>query len=450
MSSTKYLLNIPKGEAGKLACGWFLLSVVSLVLAGLFSLSLVLSRTPYIQDVFPFLQNFHVLLVVHVDLSVLIWFICFAGVFWCVTSTDKIMWLGWTALACSSLGMVLIALCPFVGAANPIMNNYVPVLDDSFFLWGLGIFALGFFLHIMWALLTIRPFDNIFSGEGVLRFGSYMGALTAAFSIVAFVWSYLHVPESFEPLPYYEMLFWGSGHILQFVHTIMMIVAWIWLVGIVGMKLSIGPRFLIALFIIYPVVSLISLATYPLFDATSYEHRYLFTYVMQYGMGVPVIVAAAVIVLELLRSESLKGGYLRPAIISSIFLFMVGGVIGYLVRGVDVTIPAHYHGVIVGVTLAFMGLSFYLLPKLGFREPNIKLAYWQPYIYGIGQFVHILGLTLAGIYGVKRKVAGVTQELDSFEKIFSMGLMGFGGIVAILGGVLFLIIVISSITSSKK
>ncbi len=450
---SKYGFKVPSGSAGRLALGWFLLGVLSLLLAGLLALSLVLSRMPMVQEYVPFLNDFHVLLVVHVDLSVLIWFISFAGVFWCIASTDKIMWLGWTALFFSSLGTILIALCPFVGASNPLMNNYIPVLNDSLFLTGLFIFAFGFTLHITWALLTIRPFGGLLTGEGILRYGSYMGAITAALSLVAFIWSYLQAPLSYEPHPYYEVLFWGSGHILQFVHTIMMLVAWLWLVSLANINVKLGPKLLIVLFTSFPVVSLVGLFTYPFFDVTTSAHREIFTIVMQYGMGLPVVIIAAYVVAGVFYSNDYEDKgikYLKSAIISSLGLFIAGGVIGYLIKGVNVTIPAHYHGVIVGVTIAFMGLSYYLLPALGFRTPKGKIVELQPYIYGGGQLLSIIGLTIAGGYGVQRKVAGVVQGLDSFKKIFSMGLMGIGGVIAIIGGILFLVILLYSMRPSKK
>ena len=51
-----------------------------------------------------------------------------------------------------------------------------------------------------------------------------------------------------------------------------------------------------------------------------------------------------------------------------------------LIAGLDIVIPAHYHGSTVGVTLALMGLIYYLLPRLGFDAPHAKMAFWQPYI----------------------------------------------------------------------
>ncbi|MCX7146518.1 MAG: hypothetical protein NT042_10020, partial [Sulfuritalea sp.] len=86
----------------------------------------------------------------------------------------------------------------------------------------------------------------------------------------------------------------------------------------------------------------------------------------------------------------------KSAFVASFFLFAVGGVLAYMIQGVNVVIPAHYHGSTVGVTLAFMGLAYVLLPQLGFGEVAGRMARWQPYVYGGGQLIHILGLAWSG------------------------------------------------------
>ena len=105
---------------------------------------------------------------------------------------------------------------------------------------------------------------------------------------------------------------------------------------------------------------------------------------------------------------------------------------------------AHPSEAIVGVTLAFMGLTYHLLPKLGFRAIIGRAARWQPGIYGIGQLLHITGLAWSGGYGVQRKTSG---GLEQIEQIAGMGLMGLGGLISIIGGILFLVLVYRSMAS---
>jgi cytochrome c oxidase subunit I len=56
--------------------------------------------------------------------------------------------------------------------------------------------------------------------------------------------------------------------------------------------------------------------------------------------------------------------------------------------------------------------------------------------------MHIVGLVWSGGYGVQRKVGGAEQVLRSAGEVAGMGLMGLGGAIAIVGGVLFLVVVL--------
>jgi heme/copper-type cytochrome/quinol oxidase subunit 1 len=141
---------------------------------------------------------------------------------------------------------------------------------------------------------------------------------------------------------------------------------------------------------------------------------------------------------------------LRAALLASMLLFVAGGVIGLSIAGSNVKIPAHYHGCIVGVTLALMGLTYHLLPLLGAAAPAGRLAVAQPWLYGSGQLMHIVGLVWSGGYGVPRKVAGAEQVLRGAGEIAGMGLMGLGGLLAIAGGLLFVVVVLRCLRAGRR
>nr|HET7857685.1 hypothetical protein [Caldimonas sp.] len=48
----------------------------------------------------------------------------------------------------------------------------------------------------------------------------------------------------------------------------------------------------------------------------------------------------------------------------------------------------------------------------------------------------------SGGYGVQRKVAGAEQVLGSGGEVAGMALMGIGGLVAIVGGLVFVVVVL--------
>jgi len=442
MTTNAFILEVPQSH--RLTIGWLLLALTSLVIGGLFTLLIVLSRTPGIQEIIPWVDFFHTALVVHVDMTVLVWFLAFAGVFWSLMSRRDCC--GWVALSLSIIGTLIMSIAPFMGDANPLMNNYVPVLQMPIFFVGLGIFGLGFSLLVVQGIIGAFPLTG-----SALRFGLFTALLTALLALMALLWSYFELLSiDVSGQYYYELLFWGSGHVLQFTHTQLMLVAWLWLATISGAVLHLSPRFAIILFALGMAPSLLTPLIYLTYEVNSPNHLFAFTQMMQYGGGLAALPLGIIVMLGLVKGSATEFRPERAALLFSILLFGVGGVIGFLINGSNVTVPAHYHGSIVGVTIAFMGITYHLMPRLGFREISGKLAQWQPQIYGTGQLLHILGLAWSGGYGVQRKTAGSAQGLDSLPEIAGMGLMGLGGMISIIGGVLFLVVVFTAMRPQKS
>ena len=425
-----------------------MLGLSALVVGGLFTILVVLSRTPYFEKIIPWVDFFHTALVVHVDLTVLVWFLAFSGVLWSFTDSIRCLNIGWLALILASLGTIVIVVSPFTGESYPLMNNYVPVLQSTTFFVGLGVFGIGFCLLVIRTFITSITSESKISGEFVLRFGLYIAVLASFFAIGALILSYFGIDEGFEGQAYYDRLFWGSGHIIQFSHTQLMLVAWLWLASVSGVNLHLSPRVALLLFVLglTPVmmVPIIYIAT----DVSSGDHLFWFIQLMKYGGALAAVPIGLATVYALIKYWRPDPGFEveRNALLFSVLLFGVGGIIGFMITGSNVTVPAHYHGSIVGVTLAFMGMTYHLLPKLGFKAVSGPAARWQPGIYGIGQLMHITGLAWSGGYGVQRKTSG---GLEQIEQIAGMGLMGLGGLISIIGGIMFLVIAYRSMISSR-
>ncbi|RLA06470.1 MAG: cytochrome C oxidase subunit I [Gammaproteobacteria bacterium] len=452
MIVNQFTLPVPDQNARRMATGWLFLGLAALVIGGLFTILIVLSRTPFFAEIIPWVDFFRTALVIHVDLTVLVWFLAFAGVFWSYNSSSRCQRCGWISLILASLGTLIIIVSPFTGESHPLMNNYVPVLQNPIFFIGLGIFGLGFCLLVVRAFITSGILIAKVSGEVVLRFGLFVAMVASFFAIGALILSYLGINEGFEGQAYYDRLFWGSGHIIQFSHTQLMLVAWLWLASVSGASLRLSPRVALILFVLGLSPVLMVPIIYLLFDVSSGYHLLWFMHLMKYGgalAAVPIGLATTLAILE--RRRPTAGFEVeRNALLYSVLLFGVGGIIGFMIKGSDVTIPAHYHGSIVGVTIAFMGITYHLLPALGFRKVCGRAARWQPGIYGIGQLMHIIGLAWSGGYGVQRKTTGVEQGFERIEQIAGMGLMSFGGLISIIGGVMFLVIVYRAIRPDKN
>ena len=138
-----YRLALAGDTQRALARGWLYLGLVALIGSGLFSLLLVLARTPGVNAWLPAADFFRVALVVHVDLSVLVWFSAIAGMLWSLNASARAAIWSWVALGLCSAGALLMSAAAFVSPGTPIMANYIPVLDSALFHAGLVIFGLG-------------------------------------------------------------------------------------------------------------------------------------------------------------------------------------------------------------------------------------------------------------------------------------------------------------------
>jgi hypothetical protein len=439
-----YPIAVPRDARRALARAWLWLGLLALIGSGLFSLLLVLSRTPVINQWLPGTDFFRVALVVHVDLSVLVWFVALAGMLWSLNNAPRGHRWDWLALAGCGAGAALMALAAFIGRGAPIMANYIPVLERPLFMIGLVAFAAATAVLVLRSLAAAPKPGRVIDGQGALRFGLNAAAVSAAVALGAFAWSFAVVPGDLAGKAYYEILFWGGGHALQFTWTLLMLVAWLALASASGARLMISPRVTVLMFALALLAVFVTPYAYLAYDIASVEHRALLTWAMRVGGGLAIAPIALAVVLGLAGAPAANATTrpLRAALVWSIVLFASGGVIGIFIQGSNVRIPAHYHGCIVGVTLALMGLAYHLLPRLGYATPTSKVAAWQPVLYGIGQLMHISGLVWSGGYGVQRKVAGAEQVLRSTGEIAGMGLMGLGGLIAIAGGLLFVLVML--------
>jgi cytochrome c oxidase subunit 1 len=442
-----FAIPVPTDARRALARGWLWLGLLALIGSGVFSVLLVLARTPVINQLLPGTDFFRVALVVHVDLSVLVWFVSVAGLLWSINGSRAGLLWGWAALGLAGIGTFIISIAAFVAPGDAIMANYIPMLDSKVFIAGLLIFTMGASVLVLRSLLAAPKVGQLTDGLSAMRFGINASAVATAVALIAFAWSFAVVPHSLSGKTYYEILFWGGGHALQFTWTLLMLVAWLWLGCACGARTLLSPRLTVLMFALALVGVFVTPYAYLAYDVASVEHRNLHTWGMRLGGGIAIAPIALSSWLGLRNAPSAGGTErpLRAALIASMLLFAAGGVIGTLISGNNVKIPAHYHGCIVGVTLAFMGLVYHVLPKLGYGSVRGKLATAQPYLYGAGQLMHIVGLVWSGGYGVQRKVAGADQVLRTAGETAGMGLMGLGGMVAIIGGLLFVVVVIKAL-----
>lgn len=435
-------------QALRAARGWVWLAIGALAVAGLLALGLALARAPQLAH-FAWLQHFfHVALVVHVDLSVLVWFLAVPCMCWRVLamrypSRFALPYLGEAAFYAFFAGTVLLAASAFHPDGEKLMSNYIPVITNGVFFLGLGLISAGVALALLQLFTTpIAALEGKntpeLHPENVVTLGLVSAGVITFVALAAFAWSHALMPQEATGEALYEQVFWAGGHILQFTHTQMAMLCWLGLAAAIGIKLPLPPKVLVGLWLLGVMVALGSVIAFLRFDITEYYFQYFFTLQMAFFGGL----APGIVLLGLLAALWHHGAPARDSrayyatLLSSIALFGMGGAISLFIDGQNVKIPAHYHGSIVGVSLAFMGAMYVWLPQFGARAVgHWRSAYWQPIIYGFGQIMHIGALAYSGGYDVLRKTPG-GEGLAMNVKI-ALGFVGLGGLISIIGGFLF-------------
>lgn len=433
--------------------GWSALAVGSLAIAGVFALLLAISRIPGIETVFPWpLGFFHKGLVIHVVFSFVVWFLAVFGALLLVAAKEaaggrpRFEGLGKAAVAGMVLALPLLFVPALLDRGEPTLNNYVPVIIDPLYYAGLAVMGASMALAVLRLLLNL--------GRGPAAVNPMPPAMAAAglvyaVALICFAAAYASLAGDEPSHGFNEDLFWGGGHVLQFLNTLLLIVAWSVLAAHAFGSPAVGRGVIFAASGLMVVSVLPAPFFYLLFEPFSADHAEAFTN-LQYALAPPTVLVAAAIVLR--RNRPVR--WREPAfvcLVLSVTVFAAGGVLGLFVDGADTRTPAHYHGVIAGVTLAFMGL-FYVtfLPLLERPLKRGKLLFAQIYLFAGGQLAACIGLFLAGGFGAPRKTAGEAQGLEAMGAIVGMALNGIGALFAVFGGILFIWVVAAALLKSPR
>jgi cytochrome c oxidase subunit I len=154
------------------------------------------------------------------------------------------------------------------------------------------------------------------------------------------------------------------------------------------------------------------------------------------------------------------------SLIFSIVVFgFVGGITGVTIGTEQINIivhntlrvPGHFHATVVsGTAMAFMGLTYYVIPLI-FRK---QVAFWplaqiQPYLFAGGMLIFTVAMTFAGNFGVPRRTWDITFANAPFDYQFSpvvdlmLGITALGGIMASLGGGIYILVTVWSVFFGK-
>ena len=424
---------------------WTIIALGALAVAGVFALLLAISRIPGADTLFPWPVAFYEKsLIIHVVFSFVVWFVVCGIILMQVATfrlsegTPTLANLGVPGLTAMTIAFVLLATPALMDRGIPSLNNYVPAITDP--VYYAGLLAVGFAT----ALASVRALANAMTRTGPLEPLGAAGlacAVIALTAITAFALSWNRLGGMPTIAADNEDLFWSGGHIFQFFNTTLMIGAWLLLGGRALGHPPVRPKVAMAALALNALLAIGGLALMFIETPFSVEERHLYT-LYQYALApAPILIGvlAGVALLRAPRTEGAAAGTARLALGLSIIVFFAGGFLGMFVDGLDTRTPAHYHGVIGGVNVAAMAfLLLFVLPLLDRGLIRWKAARASLWLYGLGQLLHSLGLFIAGGYGAPRKVSDTSLGMDVIGNWIGHLGIGIGGVIAVLGGILFI------------
>jgi hypothetical protein len=447
-----------RGASGSLAGelgGWAWIAVGALALAGVFAILLALSRVPGMDKapLWP-IGFFYKGLVIHVIFSLVIWLL---GVFaFLVTAatreaageTPRAQPLGRIGQGIALVAFPCLFAPAFLDRAQPELTNYVPLLRHPAYDLGLVLLAVGVLAPVVRLLVNLpgrRPLP-------ALTLAMALAGCVYLLALLSFVVAGLLLARQDPLLMDREALFWGGGHLLQFVYAILLVTNWRLLaLRSLGRKAVDDRVYSTAVWVI-AVLAAAGPLFYAVFEPFSGSQHDAFRF-LQFGLALPTLLFAIALVGAARNALGVQRWPWRdPAfftLAASLALFALGGIMGFLISGSDTRTPAHYHAVVTAVSVSSAGMLLtFGLDALGLAPVKARWVRWLIGLYAGGQFVASIGMFAAGGYGAARKTPSGVGALDPVAAA-GMAVHGIASIVTIIGGAAFVVIAIRALARAR-
>jgi cytochrome c oxidase subunit 1 len=397
----------------------------------------------------------------------------------------------WAGFLLMAVGAIMVDVAIFQGKSDVLMTSYVPLKASPWFYLGIILVAVGALVGVInyFATIYIAKRDQTYKGSvPLVVFGATAAAIIAVVTLLhgavvmipTMLWS-MGIIENIDPA-WYRITWWGLGHMSQQVNVCAMVSIW-YLLGTltVGSK-PLNQAVCRGAFVLYILFINVASAHHLLVDPgvgstwkiwnTSYVMYLAVLASMIHGLTVPASIEVA------MRKKGFDRGlfgwlanapWSNPGF-SGFFLSLVifgfgGGITGVTLGTQQINImahntlriPGHFHVTVVGgTTLAFMAITYYIVPLIFQKEFYAKT--WcriQPYLFGGGITLMALGMSFAGSYGVPRRHWDIEFTGGQFATGFDagahvmLGIMGVGAVIAFLGLLLYCLLVVAAVFFGK-
>ena len=470
-------------------------AVVFLAVGGLFGLLVALTRWPAVH-LLP-ADWFYLALTAHGLDVLLVWIIFFEMAVLYFASAVLLnsrlaapKW-AWAGFVLMLVGALIVNVSVLQGGSSVMFTSYVPMQAAPNFYLGMILFAVGALVgcFVFFGTLVVAKDEKTYEGSiPLVTFGALTAAIIAVFTIASgaiiliptYLWS-LGLIEYIDTLMY-KTVWWAMGHSSQQINMAAQVSIWYAIAALVLGAKALSEKVSRMAFLLYILFLQLASAHHLLVEPgissewkifnTSYALYLAVLGSLIHGMTIPGSVEAAQRakgytngLFEWLRKAPWKNPAFAGMFLSLVMFGILGG-ISVVVLGTEqinlimhntLYVPGHFHGTVVaGTTLAFMAITYLLVPLIFRRELILKKwAQLQPYVFAIGVGGISLFMMGAGTLGVPRRVWDITGADAMLPYDFPgaaylmMGLNGFCAILAALGGLMYVVVVVGSILFGK-
>lgn len=398
---------------------------------------------------------------------------------------------GWIAFVLMVIGTLMVEWTMMTGRADVLFTSYVPLRAHPLFYLGVILFAVGALTVVghFFAILVYAKREKTYEGSiPLVTFGGLTAAIIAAVTLLH--GAIIYIPTFFWSLgmmevdpQVYRMVWWGLGHSSQQINVAAMVAIWYLLAAFTVGGVVLNEKISRLAFVLYILFISMASAHHLLVDPgmgpawkvwnTSYFMYMAVLASMLHGFTVPAGVEMGLRLRG--ATEGLFGWAKRApwgdpgfsSLVFSVVVFgFVGGITGVtfgteqinIIAHNTLRIPGHFHSTVVsGTALAFMGVTYYVIPLIFRREIAFyPLAKIQPYLFAIGMLVFSMAMTFAGSFGVPRRHWDMNFTGAPFVPEFSaavdlvLGVMAIGGLLAIASGGIYILVTVWSVFLGKR
>jgi len=470
-------------------------AIVFLAIGGLFGLLVALTRWQAVH-ILP-ADLFYLALTAHGADVLLFWILFFeiailyfasSVLLNCRLATPGFAWLAFVLML---VGALVANVAVLQGESSVMFTSYVPMKAAPHFYLGLIVFAVGALIavFVFFGTLVVAKQEKTYEGSiPLVTFGAVTAAVIAVYTIASgaiiliptFLWSVGYI-ASIDSVAY-KVVWWGMGHSSQQINVSAHVAVWYAIAAMVLGAKPLSEKVSRTAFLLYILFLQLASAHHLLVEPgissewkvfnTSYAFYLAVLGSMIHGMSVPGAIEAAQRrrgftqgMFEWLRKAPWGNPAFSGMVLSVIMFGFFGGISGVVLGAEQINlimhntiyVPGHFHATVVaGTTLAFMAVTYLVIPLIFQREIRFKgMAKWQPYLFGIGAGGISLFMMGAGTLGVSRRHWDMTfsDAALSFDyppaAFLMMGLNGIFAIIATIGGVMFVLIAVASVFGGK-